>query len=83
MANEVVMWSNDTKGVTLALKSYTSDITKCLLTKVYPKYISKNVTCEVSGNVPMFNLTLKPAEELYLNREIGPCMSQRSSEIQA
>ncbi|XP_025101768.1 uncharacterized protein LOC112568609 [Pomacea canaliculata] len=46
------------KGLTLLLKSYTRNISKCLMTTLFLLSPSKEVACEVSGSVPDLNLTL-------------------------
>lgn len=65
-AAQVANWTNVLQGLTLRLKSYTSNITKCLMTELYSGRTSRNVTCSLSGRAPEFNLSLHLGEETWI-----------------
>ncbi|XP_025102757.1 uncharacterized protein LOC112569239 [Pomacea canaliculata] len=44
-----------TEGLTLAMRSYTRNIRKCLMTQVQPITSTREVKCEVSGHAPVSN----------------------------
>ncbi|XP_025099935.1 uncharacterized protein LOC112567459 [Pomacea canaliculata] len=46
------------EGMTLGLKSYTSNIRKCHMNKLSPQPARSEVKCNLSGSAPDFNLTL-------------------------
>ncbi|XP_025100804.1 uncharacterized protein LOC112568027 [Pomacea canaliculata] len=58
------------RGLTLGLKSYTSDIKSCLMTSLHDQSIAREVICELSGSAPEFNLTLLVANESWLEEGI-------------
>lgn len=65
MPSQVVEMTSVAEGMTIGVKSYTN-ITKCMMTKLNPKPTTKKVMCEVSGNIPDFNLTLQFARESWI-----------------
>ncbi|XP_025100584.1 uncharacterized protein LOC112567915 [Pomacea canaliculata] len=58
------------EGLKLRLRSYTSDIRNCLVTKLPPQPTTKKVTCELSGRIPNFSLTMRFAGEMLIDEGI-------------
>ncbi|XP_025099926.1 uncharacterized protein LOC112567452 [Pomacea canaliculata] len=56
--------------ITFRMKSYTSNIRKCRMTKMPPQPITKEVACSLSGSVPEFNLTLNLSTESWIGQGI-------------
>lgn len=59
-----------TEGLTLAMKSYTRNIRKCLMTQVQPSTSTREVKCEVSGHAPWFKLTLSSFDESWIGKGV-------------
>lgn len=49
------------EGLTFRMKSYTTNIKKCMMTKFPPQPIIKEVPCALQGRVPELRLFLSPA----------------------
>ncbi|XP_025101377.1 uncharacterized protein LOC112568334 [Pomacea canaliculata] len=45
-------------GMTFAMKSYTSDISRCLVNQEQPRTTMREVKCQIIGHAPNFTLTL-------------------------
>ncbi|XP_025101767.1 uncharacterized protein LOC112568608 [Pomacea canaliculata] len=70
MSSQSVDLKGAATGLTLGLKSYTSDIKSCLMTSLHDQSIAREVICELSGSAPEFNLTLRVAKESWLEEGI-------------
>ncbi|XP_025100585.1 uncharacterized protein LOC112567916 [Pomacea canaliculata] len=57
-------------GMTFAMKSYTGDIRKCLMTQVQSRSSAREVKCDVRGHPPQFTLTLRPFNESWIGEGI-------------
>ncbi|XP_025100801.1 uncharacterized protein LOC112568023 [Pomacea canaliculata] len=60
--------TNIPQGLTLGLKSYTSNITNCLMMQLHPEQTYINVTCTLKGQAPEFNLTLHFNEDPWIRQ---------------
>ncbi|PVD27297.1 hypothetical protein C0Q70_12452 [Pomacea canaliculata] len=58
------------EGLTLRLRSYTSDIKKCHMTRLSPQPAYIEVTCGLAGSAPEFNLTLRFTADSYIGEGI-------------
>lgn len=70
MSGESVDLTSVATGLTLGLKSYTSDIKSCLMTSLHDQSITREVICELSGSAPEFNLTFSVANESWLGEGV-------------
>lgn len=57
-------------GMTFAMKSYTGDIRKCLMTQVQSRSSAREVKCDVRGHPPQLTLTLRPFNESWIGEGI-------------
>lgn len=58
------------EGLKLRLRSYTSDVRKCQVTKSLPQPATMEVSCKLSGIVPDLILTIHLAGESWIQEGI-------------
>lgn len=58
------------EGLTIAMKSYTSEIRNCLMTQTQPLTSTREVNCEVKGLAPEFRLTVTFLNDSWIGEGI-------------